>query len=228
MLKDYLILKRIKELNSLIKTENLIFCLYPFSFALKELIQDNLYDSKFQRVFTSSIDETIEFLNSTKNEYVIFISEYLKDGIGTRLLMDVKNFKNKHKCIIFLNGKDKNNLNVALILKANGIVHEESLEEKNGSLVKALKYIKEGRNYLDPKINKIIGDNDINLNSPLTRRHIELIQLLTEGLSNKEIAEKLSISSNTVRDHLKEIMKRLNTNSRIGIINLSRQIGIIN
>ena len=50
---------------------------------------------------------------------------------------------------------------------------------------------------------------------------------LKEGFSNQEISEKLLISPNTVRDHLKEIMRRLNTNSRTSVVNISLRIGLI-
>ena len=56
-----------------------------FSFALKELIKENLEKTNFQRVFTSSVEESKEFLISTDKEFIIFISEYLKDGLGTKL-----------------------------------------------------------------------------------------------------------------------------------------------
>ena len=222
-----LFLQRIRELNFLTKDLNLIFCLYPFSFALQELIKANLEESNFQRVFTSTVEESKEFLISTDKEFIIFISEYLKDDLGTKLLMEVNNLKIDHKCIIFLSGKDKNNLNVSLYLKTCGMVHEDSLEEKNGALVHALKYIKQGKIYLDPKLKKILRDKNININSPLTKRHIEIVQLLREGFSNKEISKKLSISSNTVRDHIKEIMRRLNTNSRTSVVNICLRLGVI-
>ncbi len=89
--------------------------------------------------------------------------------------MALKSYKTDHNYIIFLNGKDKNNLNVALQLKTKGIVHEESLEEKNGLLVRAVKNIKERKIYLDPKLIKILRDNKIYTNSPLTNGHIEIV-----------------------------------------------------
>ena len=58
MEKQDLLSQRIKELNFLTTDENLFFCLYPFSFALKELIQSNLEESNFKRKFTSTIEET--------------------------------------------------------------------------------------------------------------------------------------------------------------------------
>ena len=107
------------------------------------------------------------------------------------------------------------------------MVHEESLEEKNGALVNALKNIKQGKIYLDPKLKNLAKDKNISINSPITKRHIEIVQLIREGFSNQEISKKLSISPNTVRDHIKEIMRRLNTNSRTSVVNISLRSGIL-
>jgi DNA-binding CsgD family transcriptional regulator len=52
----------------------------------------------------------------------------------------------------------------------------------------------------------------------LTTREVEILKSVTQGLSNKNIAEKLFISEHTVKVHLKHIMKKIGTKSRNGII----------
>ena len=228
MKEQKLLIERIKELSILLKNKNIIVCIYPFSSLIRELIKLKIENNDYQRLFASSIEETINFMKlNNKKEYLIFISENLKDGKGTKLIMEIKKLKESHKCIILLNGKDENNLNIALQLKANAIVHEESLEDKNGALVKAIKKINFDQYFLDPKFQELIKENQLCIDSPLTKRQIEIIKLVREGLTNQEIASILLISPNTVRDHLKEIMRRLNTNSRTGVINICSRIGII-
>jgi DNA-binding NarL/FixJ family response regulator len=48
----------------------------------------------------------------------------------------------------------------------------------------------------------------------LTQREIELLQLIVDGLSNKAIAERLSLSENTVKYHLKNILQKLGVQNR--------------
>ena len=50
--------------------------------------------------------------------------------------------------------------------------------------------------------------------SALTEREREVLQLLAQGLTNKEIAEKLVITTNTVKRHLKAIFEKLNVHTR--------------
>ncbi|MBI4377846.1 MAG: hypothetical protein HY578_01985 [Nitrospinae bacterium] len=52
----------------------------------------------------------------------------------------------------------------------------------------------------------------------LTKRESEVLQCICEGLSNKDISEKLFIGEYTVKDHIKKIMRKMNINSRSGII----------
>ena len=49
---------------------------------------------------------------------------------------------------------------------------------------------------------------------PLTDRHIEILRNVAQGRTNREIGEELGISERTVRNHMREIMKRLSSSDR--------------
>lgn len=51
----------------------------------------------------------------------------------------------------------------------------------------------------------------------LTRRQLEVAQLLAEGLRNGDIAERLGISAHTVRRHMEAILRRLNVSNRAAV-----------
>jgi LuxR family maltose regulon positive regulatory protein len=61
----------------------------------------------------------------------------------------------------------------------------------------------------------------------LTGREIEILPLLSGGLSNKEIAARLYIAPVTVKTHLQHIYKKLNANNRIEALKKARETGII-
>jgi len=54
--------------------------------------------------------------------------------------------------------------------------------------------------------------------SPITKRELEIIQLISEGLRNKEIAERLSISERTVEFHKQNIYLKLKVNNNIDLV----------
>jgi LuxR family maltose regulon positive regulatory protein len=62
---------------------------------------------------------------------------------------------------------------------------------------------------------------------PLTDRELEMLYLMAEGLKYKEIAERLFITLNTVRYHVKTIYGKLNANSRTQAIEMARQLRIL-
>lgn len=61
----------------------------------------------------------------------------------------------------------------------------------------------------------------------LTARELELLVLLGEGLSNRQIAEVLSISGNTVKFHLSSVFSKLNVRSRTEAISVAVRSGLI-
>lgn len=61
----------------------------------------------------------------------------------------------------------------------------------------------------------------------LTHREIEVLREISRGKANKEIAAKLDISENTVKDHLKSILAKLQASARTEAVTVAVQRGII-
>lgn len=75
------------------------------------------------------------------------------------------------------------------------------------------------------EIKKLKESNNSNAESyRLTPRQVKILGLITNGFSNKEIADELKISINTVKYHIKIIYDELNVTSRKGIANLKLNV----
>ena len=61
----------------------------------------------------------------------------------------------------------------------------------------------------------------------LTAREIQILQLVAEGMRNKELAEALSISQQTAQGHIKNILAKLKVNDRTGAVTVALRRGII-
>jgi ATP/maltotriose-dependent transcriptional regulator MalT len=61
----------------------------------------------------------------------------------------------------------------------------------------------------------------------LTRREEEVLQLLAKGLSYMEIAERLTVSENTVRTHIRGLYGKLDVNNRVLAITRANEMGLI-
>ncbi|MDY7040067.1 MAG: response regulator transcription factor [Chloroflexota bacterium] len=61
----------------------------------------------------------------------------------------------------------------------------------------------------------------------LTKREIEVLRLMAEGLSNKEIARKLQVTRRTVEFHVGNILKKLGVTSRVEAAMWAREQGVV-
>jgi LuxR family maltose regulon positive regulatory protein len=65
------------------------------------------------------------------------------------------------------------------------------------------------------------------LREPLTKRELEVLQLIADGASNREIAEQLIITVGTVKRHINNLFGKLGVRSRTQAISIARTAGLI-
>jgi DNA-binding NarL/FixJ family response regulator len=68
----------------------------------------------------------------------------------------------------------------------------------------------------------VIPSAQIKLEFGLTRRQQQLVPLIAQGLTNKEIAARLNLSEQTVKNHIHGIMRRVGAGDRMQVIDLTR------
>jgi DNA-binding NarL/FixJ family response regulator len=61
----------------------------------------------------------------------------------------------------------------------------------------------------------------------ITQRELEILSQIAAGLSNKEIAEKLYVSENTVKTHTASVFEKLNARRRTQAVQLAKEAGLI-
>jgi DNA-binding CsgD family transcriptional regulator len=58
----------------------------------------------------------------------------------------------------------------------------------------------------------------------LTERHVDILKLLVDGATNKEMADMLYVTEDTIKGHLKHIMRRLKVNTRTEVLSMLFQL----
>ncbi|WP_232794041.1 response regulator transcription factor [Pseudofrankia sp. EUN1h] len=81
------------------------------------------------------------------------------------------------------------------------------------------------RNLLEDSVLKSLSAVD-SVNS-LTRRELDVLELVAEGLSNTEAAERLVISPETVKSYLRTIRSKLGVHNRTAAVDLARRSGLL-
>jgi two-component system, NarL family, response regulator NreC len=121
----------------------------------------------------------------------------------------------------------------ALKSGARGYLLKDSAES---DLIQAITAVSEGKAFFSPEISKVLAEDyvrEINMRGAedrydlLTSRERELLQLLVEGKSNKEIAGLLNLSLYTVETHRRNLQTKLNLHSFAELILYAVRKGII-
>jgi DNA-binding NarL/FixJ family response regulator len=116
---------------------------------------------------------------------------------------------------------------------ARGYVLKESAE---GELIAAIRAVRAGRSYFSPKVQRLLAQEHVakirraggvDSFDLLTAREREILQLVAEGRANKEVAERLHLSLNTVETHRKNIAEKLNVHGPADLILYAVRKGIV-
>lgn len=76
-------------------------------------------------------------------------------------------------------------------------------------------------------VRSLVGRDRPALGSDLTAREIEVLRLAARGLSNKEIAEELVLSVNTIRNHMQRVLNKLGAHSKLEATAIGVKLGIV-
>lgn len=114
-------------------------------------------------------------------------------------------------------------------LGAMGYVTKNSSKDE---MIKAIVEVSEGRKYICDEVKTILAqkeleedDSPADMNN-LSRREIDIIKLIKEGLSSKEIASQLDISLKTVEVHRYNILKKLKLKNTAALVNFINVNGL--
>jgi DNA-binding NarL/FixJ family response regulator len=98
----------------------------------------------------------------------------------------------------------------------------------------AVRAVARGETYLSPAVSKRVVDDYVSRTGgaadpldALTPRQREVLQLAAEGLSSKEIAQRLGLSYRTVEAHRAQLMERVGVHDLAGLVRFAMRVGLI-
>jgi len=178
--------------------------------------------SHIELIFQSGSGREAIEKNREKKPDVVLVSNQIQDADISEIIEEIIRSSPGVKVIMITRpGESESPLNV---LKT-GV---KACIDKNitaADLIKTLELVASGRIIIGPafaqefvadirKAEEIDSNGDTGDKSSLSKREIEIARLIAEGASNKELAEKLFIAENTVKVHVKNILKKLELRNR--------------
>ena len=119
----------------------------------------------------------------------------------------------------------------ALRAGAAGYVHKNASAE---DLCSAIDAVRTGESYLSPTVTQQVvdaiarpGDRASSAVSALTQREREVLKLIADGLSSKEIASKLGVSLKTIESHRANLMDKLDIHKVSGLVRFAVRAGLV-
>jgi DNA-binding NarL/FixJ family response regulator len=191
-----------------------------FRDGIKRIIEDSQHLS----VIGEADDglQLLELLKKAKPDMVILdISMPKLRGLETT--REIKTLYPDIKVLILTMHRNKEYLLQALSAKADGYLLKEDTDRQ---LIAAIESIRGGKIFLSPLMSEDLSQNllgfienaDQSLDDTLSTREKEVLTLLAEGKSSKEIADLLFISTRTVEHHRARINKKLKVNNIVDLV----------
>jgi len=158
----------------------------------------------------------------------------LPDGVGTALIAELRDTNPHFAAIVLTASLDRAGHARAVEAGAAGVLHKSADVDE---ILEATRRLGEGETLLTQaelvELLRLAGQNreeEIEARASIeqiTPREQEVLRLLAEGLSNKEIAAKLHMSVDTERTHMMNILNKLGVHSRIQALLFAARHGIV-
>jgi len=174
--------------------------------------------------------EAIDLVEKTQPD-VLVLDLSMPDLDGIAVTKKIKpQFPNLHILILTIH-EDQALLREALKAGANGYILKHAAEAE---LISAIHIILRGDLYVDPSMVRMLLKDEVpsHVTMPksaeaLTPRETEVLKLIVQGYTNRQIGDELSISVRTAESHRANLSEKLGLHSRVELVRYAREHGLI-
>lgn len=160
---------------------------------------------------------------------VVLIDLVMPHKDGLEAITEIKRDYPDIKLIVLTTFEDEEKIRAAMQAGVDGYLLKDADGE---ALLQAILAAGKGDMPLHPRVARYLfkgprSPNGTGETDRLTRREREVLELVTQGLSNKDIAQVLHLSEGTIKVHVSHILSKLNASSRTEAAVWAAQMGLI-
>jgi DNA-binding NarL/FixJ family response regulator len=149
----------------------------------------------------------------------------LGDDSGIALTADLVDADPARRIVLYTGSTDVEQLISGLDSGARGYALKEGTPKE---LTAALETVADGGTYVDPRLRPaLLSERATRTQSVLSKRECEIMALLAEGLTGEQVAERLVLSPDTVKTHIRNAMTKLEAHTRVHAIAIALREGFI-
>ncbi len=142
------------------------------------------------------------------------------DGIG--VLNALKKMERAPRVVVLTSFEKEEDIYRAIRAGAHGYLLKDTSESE---MIAAINIVSSGKRYIPRDIAARLTERM--MRSDLTVRELQILELLAQGSTNKQIAGTLTISDNTVRHHVNNIMEKLQVTDRTEAVATALRNGVL-
>jgi DNA-binding NarL/FixJ family response regulator len=180
----------------------------------------------------SEVKSSSELMKEIKSKQpdVIIIDYNVPGYFQLEDLQKVKSFSPRTQIMVISSDHDKNNIYKVL---NSGIKNFITKECDPDEIIQAVHATANGKKFFCAKVVDIILEKHFKIKEEhgepfqLSQRETEVVQLIAEGLTGREIADRLFLSHHTVSTHRKNILRKLHMNSTSELVLYAIRFGIV-
>ena len=176
---------------------------------------------------TSGFANTIKFLQNQKDVNLLILNAEMQDMPWQEALKEIRRVS-KALILIISTSADARTLKTILAAGADGYLSKRADADE---LSLALRLIKNGETYISQNNNSGVPLNNLGGTESglktLTNRQSQVLDLIAQGKSNKQIAYDMGVSESTVKLHINALLRTLHVSNRTQAVVTAQKMGII-
>lgn len=154
---------------------------------------------------------------------VLLLDVSMPDGNGIDLCPKIKAKYPQIKILMLTSYGELATITRALDAGADGYVLKSSMPEE---LIEGISTVASGGRFLCEEVDVILRNNKTNP-MELTRRELELLQLIVEGLTTPEIADKMCLGYQTIRSYRKNLNIKLGAHNTAQLVQNAKSLNLV-
>jgi len=173
----------------------------------------------------SDFSSILKILKKEQNIDMIILDLDMPYCQGFQSILEIKEISKDIKIIVISTSEDIEQIKKILQTGIDGYLLRRT---DLSTLKEAFKQIFEGQKYIPDALKDIEKESNLKLNyKTLTNRQSQVLDLIAQGKSNKQIAYEIGVSEATVKLHINALLRSLKVNNRTQAVITAQKIGLI-
>jgi DNA-binding NarL/FixJ family response regulator len=170
-------------------------------------------------------EEVMQLVESRKERCLLVLVNSIAPDHGEVLVNQLRALPHPPAVLLLLESTDWLQVNAYPLDRVDAVVKTQSFG--SGVLIEALTAVNKGHRYVDPALLCALKANTRGNQPQLTPRERETLEELAQGLTNREIAQRLGIAETTTREYTRSLLQKLNARNRTMAVSAAMKLGLL-